>query len=62
MHPEPTAALTQCPVCAEPLIIPVRCRHVSTTVVQVGFDFSQAREHAATHEATFTTELPPTAR
>ncbi|MGW0372454.1 hypothetical protein ACWDZW_26900 [Streptomyces coeruleorubidus] len=62
MRPEPTAALAQCPACDEPLIIPVRLRHASRTVVHLGFDLSQAREHLATHEARITTELPPTAR
>jgi len=62
MRPEHAHALAQCPACDEPLIIPVRARHLSRTVVSLAFDLDQAREHLATHEATFTTDLPPTAR
>jgi hypothetical protein len=54
--------LTECPECAEPLLIPVRARQLNATEYALHFDFSQVREHADTHQAHITTELPPTAR
>ncbi|MDG9717414.1 hypothetical protein [Streptomyces sp. DH24] len=62
MGPDLATALTTCPDCDEPLLIPVRVRHDSRTVVRLHFDLSQAREHLATHEARIASELPPTAR
>ncbi|MFD9192980.1 hypothetical protein ACFWCA_32800 [Streptomyces phaeochromogenes] len=56
-----STALTQCPECDEPLLIPVRA-HQRGVQVTLAVDLSQVRDHAATHEARFTTELPPTAR
>lgn len=55
-------ALTECPVCDEPLLIPITARAVDPTTYKLAFDFGQVRDHAATHEASYTLELPPTAR
>ncbi|WP_405924867.1 hypothetical protein [Streptomyces sp. NBC_00035] len=41
---------------------PVRVRHLSKTKIGVIIDPTPIREHLASHEARFTTELPPTAR
>ncbi|MGW3410258.1 hypothetical protein [Streptomyces sp. NPDC000888] len=55
-------ALTQCPECDEPLLIPVTSRTLTPTTYALHFDFTQVREHVTTHEARFITELLLTAR
>ncbi|MFD9192976.1 hypothetical protein ACFWCA_32780 [Streptomyces phaeochromogenes] len=40
----------------------MRVHHRSTTEVAIAVDLAPVREHAASHEAHFTTDLPPTAR
>lgn len=57
-----STALTQCPECGEPLLIPVTTRQLNPTTYALHFDLDQVREHIATHQASFTIELPPTAR
>lgn len=51
--------LMQCPVCNEPLLIPVRARQFGPAEYTVHFDLSQVREHIGTHDARLTTEPPP---
>lgn len=57
-----TTGTVQCPECKQPVEYPVRVHHRSTTEVAVAVDLAPVREHAASHEAHFTMELPPTAR
>lgn len=57
-----TTGTVQCPECKEPVTYPVRVRHLSKTKIGITIDPTPIREHIASHEARFTTELPPTAR
>ncbi|MFM9593349.1 hypothetical protein ACKI1O_28675 [Streptomyces scabiei] len=57
-----TTGTAKCPVCEQPVTYPVRLRHRTRTEAEVAFDLAPVREHMAGHEASFTTELPPTAR
>lgn len=52
----------QCPECKEQVVFPVSARHVTNTEVRLSADLAPVREHAASHEARFTAEQPPTAR
>lgn len=57
-----TTGTVQCPECKQPVEFPVRTRYSSTTEAVVSFDLGPVYEHVASHEASFTLELPPTAR
>jgi hypothetical protein len=57
-----TMGTVQCPECKEPVTYPVRVRHLSKTTLGVSIDPTPIRDHLASHEARFSTELPPTAR
>jgi hypothetical protein len=57
-----TTSTVQCPQCKEPVAFPVSFRHLSTTELAISFDLALVREHIASHEARYVTELPPTAR
>ncbi|WP_055518283.1 hypothetical protein [Streptomyces ossamyceticus] len=57
-----TTGTVMCPVCEQPVTYPVRLCHRTRTEAAVAFDLAPVREHIASHEARFTTELPPTAR
>ncbi|MGW0795177.1 hypothetical protein [Streptomyces sp. NPDC002692] len=56
-----SAASIRCPECAEPIPVPRRAT-LHGRKVTLALDLAPLREHASTHEAVFTTELPPTAR
>lgn len=53
-----TTSVMQCPECDEPIEFPVSARHVSKTKVALSVDLTPVREHAASHQTRFATELP----
>lgn len=57
-----TTGTAQCPECHEPVQFPVRAQHRTRTEVEIAVDLAPVREHAVSHQARFTTSLPPTAR
>jgi hypothetical protein len=57
-----TTGTVQCPQCNEPVTYPVHVRHLGKAKIGVSIDPAPIREHLATHKASFTRELPPTAR
>lgn len=57
-----TTATVRCPECAEPITIHVKLTYQRAAGPSAAFDLAPLRVHIATHAATFTTELPPTAR
>ncbi|WP_405399183.1 hypothetical protein [Streptomyces microflavus] len=56
-----TTAVVHCPECKEPITIPVRLTHPQGSGPTMSIDLRPVHDHADTHVATYSTELPTAA-